>query len=193
MNTIKTIALGVTIAAIGSGSALGAVTVVNGDFESNGADFVTFPGYVSFGDPPNPPAIDGWVGTGGHGINGPSGAGVAFAGSNTSNSTYFALMQGVASLEQAVSGFIIGNEYTLSLDFNARDCCGDSPIAEVFLNDTLVGSSVDIFPDPGAIIPSQALAGGDPNTPWHHIDIPFTADAETITVKFSGVRLRSSI
>jgi hypothetical protein len=158
-----------------------AVTVVNGDFETDANLFTVWPGYTGSG---NPEAITGWTHTGGVGIN-PGGipdAGSPFDDPNTTNATNFAFIQGTASLSQDVSGFSVGTEYLLGLDFNARGCCGEPPempVAEVSLNGTLIASSVDLFGGVGGIPPTAADAA------WYHADVPFTATAETLTLTIS--------
>ena len=69
---------------------------------------------------------------------------------------------------------------SLSLDFNARDCCGDFPIATISLDGEVVGSSMDLFPDPGSVPP----VGG--TEPWYHADIDFTAPETEITLNITS-------
>lgn len=153
-----------------------AQTVVNGDFEADTDLFVTWPGYA--GDGANPAQITGWTGIGGVGINPvvPGGAGDAPFRDNGDNSTSVAFIQGAASIEQDISGFTIGQDYILSLDFNARNCCGDMPIATVELDGDVVASSADIFPPDGAIPPVGGVE------PWYHADVDFTAADSTLTL-----------
>ncbi len=161
--------------------------VTNGDFEANGADFVAFPGYISDGAPGNnPTAIAGWTGTGGIGINGPSGSGTPFGDANTWNATHYAFMQGEISIEQIIPGFVVDTEYTLSFDFNSRS--GASyPIAEVYVNDTLIATSEAVTVDGLLPVQDNPTPGANPNdTPWYHADVPFTATTESITLKFQG-------
>ena len=99
-----------------------------------------------------------------------------FRRDNGDNSTSVGFIQGAASIEQDISGFTIGQDYVLSLDFNARNCCGDMPIAMVELDGAVVASSEDIFPPTGAVPP----VGGD--EPWYHADIDFTASDTTLTL-----------
>jgi len=153
--------------------------VVNGDFEADAGAFVTWPGYLG-GD--NPAAITGWTGTGGLAINpvAPGGEGDAPFRDNGANDTTVAVMQGASTLEQDLVGMIVGQEYVLSVDFNARDCCGDFPVATIALDGVLVAATSELFPDPGAVIPV-----GDAN-PWYHADIPFVAEDSTITLLLSS-------
>ena len=157
-------------------SPIAAQTVANGDFESDTELFVTWPGYV--GDGANPAQISGWTGAGGVGINPvvPAGAGDAPFRDNGDNVTSIGFLQGTASIEQDISGFTIGQDYVLSLDFNARNCCGDMPIATVELDGEVVASSADIFPPDGAVPPVGGVE------PWYHADVDFTAADSTITL-----------
>ena len=166
----------VLMAALMLSSPAAAQTVVNGDFETDTDLFVTWPGYTANGA--NPAQITGWTGMGGVGINPvvPGGAGDAPFRDNGDNSTSVGFIQGAASIEQDISGFTIGQDYVLSLDFNARNCCGDMPIAMVELDGVVVASSEDIFPPTGAVPP----VGGD--EPWYHADIDFTASDTTLTL-----------
>ena len=157
-----------------------ATTVINGDFETGADGFTTFPGYVGGA---NPAAISGWAGLGGHGIN-PGALDHAdptpFDGGSTINTSNFAFLQGTASISQEISGFSVGAEFLVGIDFNARDCCGGLPIASISINDVLIGSTTDLLPDPGTVSP----VGGD--TPWYHADVPFTANTETLTLTISS-------
>jgi hypothetical protein len=159
---------------------LGAQTVVNGDFEADLGAWVTWPGYAANGA--NPAEITGWTGTGGRGINPvvPDGAGDKPFRDNGNNTTAIAFLQGTSSIQQTVSGFVVGQPYVLSLDFNSRDCCGDSPIGEIYLNDILAGSSEGLFPPPGVVPP----VGGA--NPWYHADIDFDAPVDTITLRIAA-------
>lgn len=155
--------------------------VVNGDFESEAGSFVVWPGYVDgAGDAGvNPSDINGWLGTGGRGVN-PILTGEAPFRDNGNNASHVAFLQGASSISQTVGGFTIGAEYELSLDFNARNCCGDFPIGTILLNGEVAGSSLDLFPDPGAIIPVGE--GMD----WYNATIPFTAPTESIQLEITA-------
>jgi hypothetical protein len=160
--------------------------VVNGDFETGADLFVVWPGYTGDGSPgANPAEIPAWPAppeSGGRGINPvvPGGEGDAPFRDNGDNDTSVAFLQGTAAIEQQMSGFTVGQDYVLSLDFNSRNCCGDFPIATIALNDIVVGSSTDLFPAPGAI-----PAVGDDN-PWYHADIEFTAPETDITLSITA-------
>ena len=167
-----------------SGSSYGAVNLVNGDFETGADQFVQWPGYVGgTGDAgTNPAQITGWTGDGGHGINPvvPGAAGDSpFDDPSSWNSTNFAFLQGVSHIEQTVTGFSVGAEYLLSVDFNSRGCCGGVPVTEISFNGTVVAGSVDVFGGDGAIPTAM-----DPD-PWYHADLPFTAPADSLTIRFA--------
>ena len=73
---------------------------MNGDFETNADQWVQWPGYAVTEAQLRP------------------------FNDNGNNRTGVAFMQGTAKIEQEVSGLTVGEEYVLSLDFNARNCCG---------------------------------------------------------------------
>jgi hypothetical protein len=173
------------IAAVGlavvGGPAAAQPVVVNGDFEADTALWTVWPGYVGGGGV-NPADITGWTGDGGRGINPvvPAGPADAPFRDNGDNQTSIAFQQGASYIEQAVSGFTVGADYVLSLDFNSRNCCGDVPIGTIYLNGIEAGSSVDLFPEPGGIPP----VGG--SNPWYTADISFEAPTETITLRIQA-------
>ena len=151
--------------------------VVNGDFEGENT-FTVWPGYVG-GD--NPADIPGWTGDGGRGLNPivSEHENPAPFRDNGDNDTTVAFLQGTAHIEQVISGFTPGTEYTVGLDFNARNCCGGAlPIANVLVDGEVIGSSLDLEFPGGGIIP----VGG--TEPWYHADIDFTPTAESITLRF---------
>lgn len=173
--------LPITLAASGLlACSIQATTVLNGDFETGADGFTEWPGYVGGA---NPAAIPEWTGLGGHGIN-PGGLVQAdptpFDGSSTINTSNFAFLQGTSSISQEINGFSVGGEFLVGIDFNARDCCGGLPVATIYINDAVIGSTTDLLPDPGTVSP----VGGD--NPWYHADVPFTASAETLTLMISS-------
>ena len=159
----------------------GANLVVNGDFESDTVSFSVWPGYTGNG---NPDDLSGWTGEGGRGVNpitnDAEARDLAPFRDNGDNETFVAFLQGNSSIQQDVTGLHVGTDYVLSLDFNSRNCCGDAPVAEILLNDIVVGSSAGLFPDPGAIPP----VGG--TEAWYHADIDFTAPETSLTLKISS-------
>ncbi len=160
----RNILAGLLAAALGWCCTMRAQTIVNGDFETGAGDFVILPGYLNQGS--NPSAIPGWIG--GSGIN-PIASGEAPFMDNGHNSTHAAFLQGWASLQQAIPGLVPDAEYVLSLDYNARACCGDLPIASVSVN------ASEVWNSRGPISP----VGG--NNPWHHVEIPFKAPPGVLT------------
>ena len=161
--------------------ALGAELVVNGDFEADTEDFIAWPGYVSNGG--NPPDIPDWLGQGaGRGINpinDPDEPRGHAPFNNGENDTHFLLMQGTTTVEQDVSGFEVGQEYLLSLEYNARDCCGDFPQVEMMLG----GEFIEDFPDPDLFVDAVVEPS---NAEWWLYEMPFTADEETITLSITA-------
>lgn len=161
-----------------------AVTLINGNFETGVDEFVQWPGYTAGSGEAgtNPDNISGWSGEGGRGINPvvPGGGGDSpFDDPSTWNTTNFAFLQGVSHIEQTVTGFSVGADYFLDLDFNSRGCCGDVPVATISLDGMAIASSVDIFGGDGGI--STAI---DPD-PWYHAQISFTASAEEIILRIA--------
>jgi MYXO-CTERM domain-containing protein len=187
---MKTIVTGCCVVLLLTGMALSVASpalaqnlVVNGDFETDTDLFVTWPGYVANGE--NPAEITGWTGEGGRGINPvvPGGPDDAPFRDNGNNTTSVAFLQGASAIEQTISGLTTGGEYVFGMDFNARNCCGDPvgmPIGTILVNGEVVGSSADLFPEPGAI---PAVGGQEP---WYHVDIPFAAPAESLTLRIAS-------
>src|SRR5262249_50712609 len=137
--------------------------LVNGDFELDASAFVVWPGYVGQGS--NPAEVPGWTGWGGRGVNPIAGGGddAAPFSDNGSHPTPLAFLQGWAGLQQAIFGLVPGHRYVLSLDYNARICCGDLPLASVSINGAVFWATQD------PVLP----VGG--NNPWYSINIAFTA------------------
>ena len=172
----------VVISVLLLGTSASANLVVNGDFETDAALFETWPGYTGWA--PNPGEIPGWTGTGNRGINGPDiGAGTPFS-DNGDNPTNALFMQGAGMLEQQITGLNIGEEYTLSLDFNARGWGVPLalPAAAILFDDVVVASMVDVFGGDGEVPPVM----GDPPNPWYHADLPFTATAAEFKLGFAS-------
>lgn len=158
--------------------------VVNGDFEGENT-FTVWPGYTGNG---NPEEIPGWTGSGNRGLNPIAAEHEAPAPfrDNGSNDTTVAFLQGTAAIEQVVTGFAPGTEYTLGLDFNARNCCGDFPVANILIDGEVVGSSLDLpFPG-GGVIP----VGG--TEPWYHADIDFTPASDSITLRIESMSMNAA-
>jgi hypothetical protein len=191
----------VSIAAICSSETFAVELVSNGDFELEAEEFIVWPGYVGgsneAGDM-NPAEIPEWLGTGGRGINpvfapsnpadivGWSGAGQrginpiangdAPFRDNGDNDTVAAFLQGIAEIRQDISGLSVGTNYTLTFDFNARNCCGDMPVGTFSLNDVPI--PLDDFSD--AIAP----VGG--SEPWYQTEFTFPAPESDLSIAFSA-------
>jgi hypothetical protein len=192
--------------ATGWTTASGQEFILNGDFQQDIDQWVAWPGYVNGTNengtnPPeisewfhmggvginpvmpganeNPSAITGFGGAGGRGINpvAPGGANDAPFRDNGDNDTTVAFLQGTSSLVKEISGLTIGGNYTLSLDYNARNCCGDFPVPELSIN----GMVVPNFPDPDLNPDGVVLPVGDFN-PWYFSEIEFTADSSDLSI-----------
>ncbi len=179
----------------------GAEFVINGDFETDIEEFVVWPGYVggtNDAGEANPDEVPEWFGAGGRGINpinarqnpgeitawpGNGGRGInpiaderAPFRDNGDNETHVAFLQGAASIEQAVDGLAVGQAYTLSFGFNARDCCGDIPIGTLLLN----GAEIDVPEFTEDIFPVGGIE------PWYSAQVPFTAESQSLVVGFAS-------
>jgi hypothetical protein len=165
-------------------SATAANLVVNGDFEDDTDGFIAWPGYVSNGG--NPPDVPFWSGTGGgrgiNPINNPNERrDLAPFRDNGDNDTSVAFMQGAATLEQEVTGFVVGKQYVLQLDYNSRICCNDFPQVEM----TLDGELFEDFPDPDLFVDGivEPVRGFEP---WYYYESTFTAANETMLLSISS-------
>ena len=129
----------------------------NGDFEAD--DFPVWPGYVGGG--------------GGGGGQAP-----APFRDNGDNDTAVAFLQGTATLSQTIEGLTPGEAYTLSLDYNARNCCGgDNPIAEILIDDEPID---ELLGDDGSVLPV-----GDAE-PWYSLETTVVADSDSLTLTISA-------
>ncbi len=135
-------------------SALGNTTnlIANGDFEAD--EFPVWPGYTGAGQ--NAPFRD----------NGNNGSSVAF-------------MQGASTLTQTINGMEVGKTYTVSLDFNARNCCGDAPVGELLIN----GELIEDFPGNGLTDGIVTPVGGLNN--WYKYSRNITATATSMELTIS--------
>ena len=87
--------------------------VVNGDFETDLDQWVSWPGYLGNENAePRAPFRD-----------------------NGDNQTQVALLQNTAAIDQEISGLTVGETYTVSLDYNARNCCGAFPIPQLLIDE----------------------------------------------------------
>ncbi|MBX3734818.1 MAG: immunoglobulin domain-containing protein [Verrucomicrobiae bacterium] len=133
------------------------------------------PSFEASGSPPGvgylqPFQVAGWTGgAGGRGIN------VNQEGPFTDNGFVpdqdrAGFLQSVgASLSQVVSGLVSGQQYTLVLGINARNCCGGRPIARVSVAEVPLLEE-EILPVGGA-------------TPYRAVYLPFTAQGEDVELR----------
>jgi len=178
--------------------------LINGDFEAD--TFTAWPGYTG-GDnpeeitgwmrnldavggniginpvfePQNPSSVVGWTrnedSAGGIGIN-PVSDGRQPFGDNGDSDGGFLFMQGDVSVFQEVSGLTVGEDYVLTVDYNARNCCGDLPLASLALN----GEFSDDFPDPEDFI--DELVEPVEVGAWWFAEIPIKADSTDLRIEF---------
>ncbi|MEZ6116413.1 MAG: PEP-CTERM sorting domain-containing protein [Pirellulaceae bacterium] len=128
--------------------------VVNGDFEADADAFPVWPGYVGGGQQDPKPFNN-----------------------NGNNTSAIAFLQGTASIEQEVAGLEAGQTYTFSMEYNARNCCGDFPIAEIYLD----GELLEDFNDGDGFV--EPVGGEEP---WHYYETAFTATGSTTSILISA-------
>ena len=186
-------------------SVLGQNLIVNGDFETD--TFIAWPGYTG-GDnpeeisgwirnpnvvggniginpviePQNPSSVIGWnkVTEGGNiGINPVTDGRQPFADNGDSDGGLL-FMQGDVAVAQEVTGLTVGEDYVLTVDYNARNCCGDLPAASLELN----GELSVLFPNPDDFI--DELVEPVEVGAWWFAEIPFEADSEDLMIEFSS-------
>ncbi len=159
-------------------SSLGAYeAVMNGNFETNADRFTVWPGYIG-GE--NPDEIAGWTGSGLYGIN-PIADGNAPFRDNGNNKTHVAFLQGESSLEQTITNFEVGTNYTLGIDFNSREWGGAFPIGKVYVNDVWIGNLTGGSNNNTQVIP----VGG--NNSWYNVDLPFPANSDVNTIRIESM------
>lgn len=118
----------------------------------------------------------GWLGRGGRGIN-PVASGEAPFRDNGDNETFVAFLQGEAGILQDVGGLSVGSSYTLSWDYNARNCCGDFPVGGLSLN----GNEIDVADYTEEIFPVDGFE------PWYTTEYTFEADTTDLSLEFFGM------
>ena len=103
-----------------------AQTVQNGTFDANDQDFIADPGYVGGS---NPTFVTGFNGpAGGYGINGgESPTGDPFISGKTDQGATLFIQGSGTTLTQMISGFTLNQPYTLTFEYNSRNCCGGTP------------------------------------------------------------------
>lgn len=188
---MKPVLITLGLGAVLASTAMGAATFVNGSFDDNAAAYLVWPGYSgSVGSQAiasNPAAPTGWtVSAGGTGINsdaviatdsiagtnGIGGANNPFI-DNGAESGAVLLLQGVAFASQNVTGFTIGQDYILTFDVNARNCCGDVPQGQLS-----IGGNV--------VIPFTSISPVGGTNPYNTISVPFTAPATDLLFRLDS-------
>ncbi|HAO67193.1 MAG TPA: hypothetical protein DCR17_10975, partial [Verrucomicrobiales bacterium] len=104
------------------------VPVMNPSFEASGEPFSP-DGIIS------PANIAGWVGEGTYGVN-IDGLGPFGDNGRTSESDFVGFISGVGSLTQTLDSLVVGNDYRLTFEYNART--GDNPQLTVMLGEEQV-------------------------------------------------------
>lgn len=150
---------------IASGDAtvnLDGVTVIQRD---EGQVPVMNPSFEASGEPEDPDGIispngiAGWSGEGVYGVSG-DGFGTFADNGQTSEPDYVGFISDAGSLSQTLDGLIVGSEYELKFEYNAR--AGDSPQLAVFVGEEAIFET------------AVASVGG--NSPYHQGTVSFMAD-----------------
>ena len=128
------------------------VPVMNPSFEASGEP-VDPDGIIS------PANIAGWVGEGTYGVN-VDGLGPFGDNGRTSESDFVGFISGLGSLSQTLDSLIVGNDYKLTFEYNART--GDNPQLTVLLGED------QVFQE------SVKPVGG--NNGYHSASVSFEAD-----------------
>lgn len=124
--------------------------LTNGDFEQDLDLWTAWPGYVSKGAGVSAPFRD-----------------------NGANDTQVALIQNAGSIEQLVEGLTPGVEYTFSLEYNARNCCGDFPVPEVLIDD----EPLQEFPFDEVVFPVEE------DNEWYVFETTVTPEGDSVLLK----------
>jgi hypothetical protein len=130
----------------------GQVPVMNPSFEASGEPDDP-DGIVS------PNGIAGWSGEGIYGVN-LDGLGTFADNGRSSEAEFVGFISGLGALSQTLDGLIVGNDYQVQFDYNART--GDAPELTVSLGEEQV------------LQDSVSPVGG--NNPYHQGSFSFTAD-----------------
>ena len=130
----------------------GQVPVMNPSFEASGEPEDP-DGIIS------PNGIAGWSGEGIYGVSG-DGFGTFADNGQTSEPDYVGFISDVGSLSQTLDGLVVGSEYQLTFDYNARG--GDSPQLAVFLGEEAIFET------------AVSSVGG--NNAYHQGSLSFVAD-----------------
>jgi len=149
-------------------SAAGAVPVlVNGGFETSGATDTGAAGWTRFG-------------------TGNSDSVRYSGGSPTPFDTYAMRLNAGGTprdigVQQVVSGFVVGEEYTVSVKVGNYAPSFGSPATDDFAIRVLLGTGVDI-----ASASSNSLGLGNLTSTWADFSNTFVADATTLTIQFAA-------
>jgi hypothetical protein len=188
---MKTVLFALGLGALAVAPLRGAATFINGTFNDNAAAYVVWPGYSgsvgSQGIATNPSAPTGWtVSAAGTGINSDaviatdSIAGTAGIGGannpfidNGAETDAVLLLQGVSFASQNVTGFAVGQDYILTFDVNARNCCGDVPQGQLSIGGAVVIPFTSITPVGGSSL-------------YNTISVPFTAAAAAMEFRIDN-------
>jgi hypothetical protein len=125
--------------------------IQNGGFGANASLFTQWPGYVGYGNPPNPAGIMDWTQAGGNvGVNGRAVtlAGSPFGPANSSDYTY-AFIQGVGGLSQNLT---LAASTTYKLNFAAAARSGET--ADVF--QVQIGDTSRVYVSSGNVTGNDA-------------------------------------
>ena len=139
---------GVTIVQRGEGQ----VPVMNPSFEASGEP-ADPDGIIS------PAGIAGWTGEGTYGVN-VDGMGPFANNGRSSEPEFVGFISGPGSLSQTLDGLVVGSQYELQFEYNARE--GDSPELTVMLGEEAV------------LKESVSPVGGTRR--YHHASLSFVAD-----------------
>src|ERR1043166_3412466 len=134
--------------------------VLNPSFESNYND--TWPHYGP---------IDDWVG--GSGVNKADGP-FHNGGTPVPDGQQMAFKQGSGDLSQVISGLTVGKRYLIQFSYDARACRGGN----IDLQTKIDGAVLDNIPN------VKPVTGG---APYLTRSVPFTAEADTVTLAFTAV------
>lgn len=147
----------------------GYVPLLNPSFEAGGTSFA-FPGYMATG--PGPSNMAGWTKSGSGNVGYNYAGNSPFADNGVvPEAAVLAFIQNTDSLSQVVSGLIIGQQYLLELDYNARAGTGQGH----FLAD-LGGTNLvdDTFTPDGS---------------FKHLAALWTATSTSATLSLSGIQV----
>ena len=149
-----------TISAIFAAAAAQAGLVQNPSFEANYND--TWPHYGP---------VDLWSGvSGSNKSDGP----FHNNGTPVPDGLQMGFKQGSGDITQDITGLTAGKRYLIQFAYDARGCCGGAIDLITKINDTELDKIANVTP----------VTDGNP---YRSRSVPFTADADTVTLKFTAV------